>query len=114
MPRPEWRPVAERGPRPSRLRSVRGCAGWRFSSESFFSGIFDLHEVADTAEHAVEHGARLLLDRAADLAEPEGSKSPAMAPALADLAFHLRDAHLGHVRRRPSSCGLSDAWASLR
>src|SRR3954452_7579766 len=53
--------------------------------------------MTDLAEHAVEDGPRLLLDRAADLAEPERAQRAAVALALADLAPDLRDPHLRHL-----------------
>src|SRR4051794_24077598 len=52
--------------------------------------------MADLAEHAVEDGPRLLLDRAADLAETERTQRAAVALALADLAPDLGDANLRH------------------
>src|SRR3954451_17650379 len=52
--------------------------------------------MTDLAEHAVEDGPRLLLDRAADLAEPERAQRAAVALALADLAPDLGDANLRH------------------
>src|SRR3954451_4973940 len=52
--------------------------------------------MADLAEHAVQDGTRLLLDRAADLAEPNHAQCSAVALALADLAPDLGDAYLRH------------------
>src|SRR3954463_8329651 len=52
--------------------------------------------MANLAEHAVQDGPRLLLGRAADLAEPERAQRAAVALALADLAADLGDANLRH------------------
>src|SRR5258706_9177242 len=53
--------------------------------------------MADLAQHAGEHGALLVLNRAADLAKAKRPQRAAMAFALADLALHLGDAHLRHL-----------------
>src|SRR5258708_14424554 len=53
--------------------------------------------MADLAQHACEHRALLMLDRAADLAEAERAQRAAMALALADLAPHLGDLHFRHL-----------------
>src|SRR5690242_21727782 len=80
---------------------MRGCAGWRFERLSCFSAtlrpLLDLHEMTHLSKHAVQHRAWLLLGRAADLAQPERAKRPAVLPALPDLGAHLRDANLGHL-----------------
>src|SRR5437762_8698538 len=52
--------------------------------------------MADLAQHAVEHGALLLLDRAADLSQTERAQRATVPLALADLRADLRDAHLRH------------------
>ena len=66
----------------------------------------------DLAQHAVEHGALLLLGDAADLAEAERTERAAVPLALADLASDLGDAHLRHRPSRPSSSARGAAWAS--
>src|SRR5581483_1181264 len=102
MPRPEYRPLPEPGPRPTRLRSTRACAGWRFERFSCL-GIFDLHEVTDLPQHACEHRALVVLGGAADLAEPEGAQRAAMALALADLRLDLGELDAGHQDAASSS-----------
>src|SRR5579884_92205 len=96
MPRPEYRPFPEPRPRPTRFRSSRGCAGERLERFSCFSGILDLHQVADLAEHAGERRGLLVLGATADAAEPERSQGTAMTLGLSDLGPDLRDAQLGH------------------
>src|SRR5437879_11506238 len=53
--------------------------------------------MADLAQHAIEHGARLMFNRAPDLAEAERPQRAAVALALPDLALHLGDAYLRHL-----------------
>ena len=80
--------MPEPRPRPTRLRSLRGCAGLRlerFSSLGHYD-LLDLHEVADLAQHACEHRVVLVLGGPADPAEPERAQRAAMALALADRA----------------------------
>src|SRR6478752_5866589 len=84
-------------PRPTRFRSSRGCAGARLVRFSCFSGIFDLHEVADLAEHSGERRRLLVLGAAADAAEPERTQGTPMPPGLPDLGPGLRDEELGHL-----------------
>src|SRR4029077_5109127 len=84
-------------PRPTRFRSSRGCAGARLVRFSCFAGIFDLHEVADLAEHSGERRRLLVLGAAADAAEPERTQGTPMPPGLPDLGASLRDEELGHL-----------------
>src|ERR1700674_4033056 len=53
--------------------------------------------MADFAQHAGEHGAFLVLDRATDFAEAKCSQRAAVALALTDLALYLCDPHLRHL-----------------
>src|SRR3954468_12350640 len=68
-------------------------------------GLLDLYEMADLAQHPLQHGALLVLGAAADLAETERAQRAAMALALADLAADLGDPNLrrhpGPPRSRP-------------
>src|SRR5918912_2923302 len=94
IPRPEYRPLPEPMPRPTRLRSRRGEAGLRFerfSSSTALAPALDLDEMADLPEHTGEGRALLVLARAADLAQAERAQRAAVRPRLADRATRLRD-----------------------
>ena len=53
-------------------------------------GIFDLHEVSHLPKHALDDRARaVLLDRLADLGQPERAHRAAMPRRLADRALDL-------------------------
>src|SRR5215212_1451863 len=95
MPRPEYRPLPEPRPRPTRLRVFWLCAGFNDDRLSF-SAILDPHQVANLPQHACEHRGLVVLDRLADLAQPERAERTAMLAGLADLATNLGNAHLGH------------------
>jgi hypothetical protein len=60
------------------------------------SGILDLHEVANLAEHAGERRGLLMLGAAADATEPECAQGTAMTLGLPDLGPDLRDANSRH------------------
>jgi hypothetical protein len=60
------------------------------------SGVLDLHEMTDFAEHAGECRGLLVLGAAADAAEPESAQRTAVALGLSDLGPDLRDAQLCH------------------
>src|ERR671934_1044367 len=76
-------------PRPTRLRSLRACAGFRL--ERFRSSGIGLHshEMADLPEHTGELWALLVLGGAADLAQPERAKRAAVLGALPNRATCL-------------------------
>src|SRR5205085_6110043 len=100
-------------PRPTRLRSRRAAAGFRFERFSS-SGIrvalsFDPHEMADLPEHTGERRALRMLRAAADLAEAERPQRAVMRRRLADCATRLRDLQLRHSSPPPAS-----AWAPRR
>src|SRR3954469_24882480 len=96
MPRPEYRPLPEPRPRPTRLRSLRAWAGLRFERFSS-SGIgVHPHEVTDLPEHTGELRALRVLRAAADLAQAERAERAAMPLALADHATRLGDLQLRH------------------
>src|SRR5918999_2789815 len=84
-------------PRPTRLRSLRGDAGFRFERLScsgmvgFSLLALDADEVANLPQHTGDLRALRALHGAADLAEPERAQRAAMPLALADLAAHLRN-----------------------
>src|ERR671935_860474 len=88
-------------PRPTRLRSLRACAGFRF--ERFRSSGIGVHpyEVTDLPEHTGELRALLVLCGAADLAQPERPERAAVLLALADGATRLGDLHLRHRSPEP-------------
>jgi hypothetical protein len=60
------------------------------------SGVLDLHEVADFAEHSGERRGLLVLGAAADAAEPESAQGTAVALGLPDLGPDLRYPQLCH------------------
>jgi hypothetical protein len=60
------------------------------------SGVLDLHEVANLAEHAGERRGLLVLGATADAAEPERTQSTPVPSGLPDLGPGLRDEQLGH------------------
>src|SRR5436853_1744769 len=107
-------------PRPTRLRSSRGCAGERlerFSCLPGISGVLDLHEVANLAEHAGECRRLLVLGAAADATEPERAQGTAMTLGLPDLGPGLGDLELRHqessfFRRRVRRLGFAFSSAS--
>src|SRR3954447_12680552 len=100
MPRSDSPPLPEARPRPARLRSSRGCAGERLEGFSCFSGIgsgvLDLHEVANLAEHFGQRRGLLALGATADATEPESAQGTAMTLGLSDLGPDLRDQQPGH------------------
>src|SRR5437660_4934560 len=86
-------------PRPTRLRDLRGAAGFRFerlSSSGTRLRLLHSDEVADFPQHTRELRALRALDRAADLAEPERPQRAAMTRGVPDLATRLRDLQLRH------------------
>src|SRR2546423_14014959 len=102
-----------------RLGDLRGAAGFRLerlSSSGTSLRLLHSDEVADFPQHTGELRAVCVLDRAADLAQPECAQRAAVPRALADLATRLRDLELRHLwspgqapavpRPRPSP-----AWA---
>jgi hypothetical protein len=60
------------------------------------SGVLDLHEVANLAEHAGERRGLVVLGATADAAEPESAQRTAMALGLSDLGPDLCNPQLGH------------------
>src|SRR5690348_13914099 len=113
MPRPEYRPLPEPRPRPTRLRSLRGCAGLRFerlSSGGFDSGISDLlhpDEVADLPQHALQRGGDVVLPGLADAAEPERTQRAAVTRRLPDRAARLGEPKPRHPKSPRHSCPLA-------
>src|SRR5205085_3536466 len=92
-------------PRPTRLRSRREAAGFRFERFSS-SGIrlapaLDAHEVADLPEHTGERRALRMLCGAPDLAQAKRAQRAAMRGRLPDRATRLRDLQLRHSSRSP-------------
>src|SRR5438034_10573527 len=87
-------------PRPTRLRSLRACAG--FSDDRFScSAILDPHEVTDLPQHACEDRGLVVLDGLADLAQPERAERAAVLLRLADLATRLGYPNLRHLPSVP-------------
>src|SRR4029453_255793 len=89
-------------PRPTRLRAVRFCAGFRVERLSSSSGaatsvLLDADEVADFSQHTEGLRSVLALDRAADLAQAQRPESAPVLLGLADLATRLRDRQLRHL-----------------
>src|SRR5206468_1326642 len=82
-------------PRPTRLRSLRACAGFSDYRLSC-SAILDPHQVTDLPQHACEHRGLVVLDRLADLAQAERTERAAVPLRLADLATRLCDSDLSH------------------
>src|SRR3712207_1477809 len=108
-------------PRPTRFRSTRFAAGFRFDRLRFSGNALrvlcrrrlDLDEVTDLPQHTGELRALRMLDRAADFPEAERAQRAAMALALPDLAAHLRDPHLRHYEAPSASAGAADGVSGV-
>src|ERR671937_205373 len=82
-------------PRPTRLRSLRACAGF-IVERLTCSAILDLDQVTDLPKHAGERWVLVVLDGAADLAQPERPQRAAVPLRLPNAATNLRYPKLGH------------------
>src|SRR3954452_5942852 len=115
-PRPEVLPKPEPSPRPIRfLRWREPSFGFRLwspiSSVFSVSAIFDLHQVGDLRDHALEDVVLLTLGRAADLAQAERAQGVALLRIGAVRRLHLGDHELGH-QIWPSASGAAGSAAT--
>src|SRR5919201_1234473 len=83
-------------PRPTRLRSLRACAGF-IVERLTCSAILDLDQMTDLPKHACERRVLVVLDGAADLAQPERPQRAAVPLRLPNAATNLRYPKLRHL-----------------
>src|SRR5919204_5080920 len=88
-------------PRPTRLRALRACAGFRFERFRSSGITVHSHEVADLPEHTRELRGLRVLRGAADLAQAERAEGAAVLGALADRATRLGYPQLRHQSSLP-------------